>query len=221
MEKQRELEDMPSREAPPRRVETIRATTEFKWPARIGEASFASSGMTQVQEEEQYQYQHQYQPQQQQQLHQQQQQLQQLQQQQQLQEQQQEQQKQQLRAAEVPEKELFMNSPTAASFHSSGTTLPTYFNPEYHISPQPYTQHEYQRHEELKHKYPAQGLHQTEPAELPHHDLPELFSQQQQQPQELPAGAIPPPMFPQELEGSVSPETPRPRPPRSRFSYQT
>lgn len=111
-----------------------------------------------------------------------------------------------------------MSSPTAASFHSSGATLPTHFNPEYHISPQPYTHQEYQRHEELKHKYPAQGLHQTEPAELPHHDLPELFPQQPQQPQELPA-AMPPPIFPQELEGSVSPETPRL--PRSRFSYQT
>lgn len=165
-EKQQELEAMPMpREAPPRRIETIRATTEFKWPPRIGDAT---PRMTHLQQ-----------------------------------------------APIGPEKEVMVSSPTSMSFHSpSTTTLPPHQNPEYHISPQPFTYSECQRREQLKHKYPAQGLHQTEPAELPHHEIPELSSQH---PHELPA-ATPALIPPQELEGSISPETPRL--PRSRFSYQ-
>lgn len=232
-EKQRELEDMPSREAPPRRLETMRATTEFKWPARMGDASsrltlqevqYIQPPPQQHHPHHQQQIQQQHHP-----LHQPQQPQQQYPQYYQQHQHQNSQQHLHPKGADAPEKELFVNSPTAASFLSStATTLPPHYNPEYHISPQAYAQqdnnssiHSSQTHEDLlKHKYPAQGLHQTEPAELPHHDLPELYQhEQEQQPQELPAAAVAAPtMFPQELDGSVSVASPPP--PRSRFSYQ-
>ncbi|KAF3767069.1 hypothetical protein M406DRAFT_355458 [Cryphonectria parasitica EP155] len=68
-----------------------------------------------------------------------------------------------------------------------------------------------------KQKYPTGS--QQEPAELPPNDLSELYPL----PQELPAGT-PPLIFPQELEGTLGTPISKTAPrtiPRSRFSYQT
>lgn len=160
-DRQRELDAMHTH-----RSENIRATTEFQWPARIGEAS---ARLTQPQH-----------------------------------------------AQERHEKEVYLSSTT--SFPKPGTPASVIRKPEYHISPKSFSSELYRNHEQqqqqhdLKLKNSGVSIFQPELAELPPHEVSELYHKQ---PQELPVSR-PTPIVVHELEGNLSPETPGER---NRFSY--
>lgn len=156
-DRQRELEAMY-----PHRSETIRATTEFQWPSRLGEVSA--------------------QPQ---------------------------------NPQEKPEKEVCSNSTT--SFPKPATPASVHQKSNYHISPksfasEPYKLHEQQQHE-LKLKHSGLSIYQPELAELPPHQMSELYHREAQ---ELPVPS-PPPVLAHELEGNLRPQTPGER---NRVLYQ-
>lgn len=215
VEKQRELESLPPpRPAQrPRRVGTnmsttssnsqYRATTEFRWPARISErpntgVSTMSSTTTQQQPLDQTNQRT----------------------------------RMQLPQVPEKEVIVSSNGPRhLQSPGGSMMSLPQQ-QEQYHISPQAYAAslpdllyfHHQQEQQQIQGKigkYAGGPPYQNEPAELPpHHEITvsELHSDQ---PQELLAEIPEQPVFPQELEGDATPATPTMiRPPRSRFSYQ-
>lgn len=110
-------------------------------------------------------------------------------------------------AQERPEKEVVSLSPTATmtTFPRSGTPASQH---DYHISPQSFSselykqQQQHQHEHELKLKNSGLGMFQPDLAELPPHELAELY---QRQPQELPVPLPPPAVVTHELEGSISP----------------
>lgn len=114
-----------------------------------------------------------------------------------------------------PEKEVCLSSTT--TIPKLGTPSSVHQKPDYHISPKSfsselYRQHEQQQHE-LKLKLSGLSMHQPELAELPPHELSQLYHRQ---PHELPVPTSPP-VVAHELEGHLRPETPGER---HRFSYQ-